>query len=52
LYDGNYNLHTVGGGINPGSAGETDFIYLQMAVNKDTEPGDFIPNLIIKYDES
>lgn len=52
IFNGNYNMKTVGGGVNPLSAGETDYIYIQMAINKDTDPGDFIPNLIIKYDES
>lgn len=49
---GKYNLNTVGGGTNPLAAGETDYIYLQLCVDKETDVGDLIPNLIIRYDES
>ena len=50
---GNYNINTVGGGVaNPMAAGETDFIFLQMAVDKHTLPGDQVPNLIIEWDEN
>lgn len=49
---GRYNLNTIGGGINPTGAGETDFIYLQAEVDKDTDPYSYIPNIIIEYDES
>lgn len=50
---GAYNMNTVGGGTSdPSAAGETDYIYLQIEVNKDTNPELFIPNLRIEYDES
>lgn len=50
---GNYNIDTVGAGVaNPMAAGETDFIFLQMATTVDTLPGDQMPNLIIEWDEN
>jgi hypothetical protein len=50
---GNYNINTVGAGVaNPLAAGETDFIYLQMATNSETLPGDQMPNIIIEWDEN
>jgi hypothetical protein len=50
--DGKYNMNTVGGGTDPDSAGETDYVYLQVEVNRDTDVGSYIPNLLIEYDES
>ena len=50
---GNYNLCRVGGGIyNPLLAGETDYVYLQLQVNSDTDPGAAVPELEIGYDET
>jgi hypothetical protein len=49
---GKYNMNTVGGGVNPTSAGETDYIYLQLEIDQDTNPGERIPNILIEYDES
>ncbi len=49
---GAYNMNTVGGGINPEAAGETDYIYLQIEIDEETLAGLHIPNLIIEYDES
>ena len=50
---GNYNINTVCGGIaNPLAAGETDFVYLQLAVSGESTVGQVVPNIIIEYDES
>lgn len=50
---GYYNMNTVGGGTSdPLNSGETDYIYLQLKVSSDTDPGDVLPELIIRYDES
>lgn len=51
-YVGAYNISTIGGGTNPSAAGETDFIYLQLAVRGDASVGNFIPELAIEYDEN
>jgi hypothetical protein len=51
-YTGGYNMNTIGGGTSITSAGETDFIYLQLVVDNKSEPGEFKPNIIIEYDES
>ena len=52
VFDGNYNLNTVGGGTNPEAAGETDYIYLQIEVAGDSNTGDYVPEVIIEYDEN
>ncbi len=49
---GNYNMNTVGGGTTPSAAGETDYIYIQMEIDKDTDVGSYLPNIVIEYDES
>lgn len=50
---GNYNMCRVGGGIyNPLLAGESDYVYLQLQVNSDTDPGSAVPELEIGYDET
>ena len=50
---GNYNINTVGAGVyNPMSAGETDYIYLQLEVAPDASVGQMMPDIIIEYDES
>lgn len=50
---GNYNLCRVGGGIyNPLLAGETDYVYLQLQVNSESDPGAAVPELEIGYDET
>ena len=42
----------VGGGIyNPLMAGETDYVYMQIEVDADTDPGRCIPNIKLEYDE-
>lgn len=51
-YMGNYNLNTVGGGTNPASAGETDYIYLQLEVKGNSKVGNYVPEIIIEYDEN
>lgn len=49
---GSYNMCRVGGGIyNPLMAGETDYVYMQLEVDKDTDPGSCIPNIKMEYDE-
>ena len=49
---GNYNMCRVGGGIyNPLMAGETDYVYMQVEVDGDTDPGSCIPNIKLEYDE-
>jgi hypothetical protein len=50
---GRYNINRVGAGTgNPLSAGETDFIYLQLKVTGRTTPGRTTPDLVFEYDES
>lgn len=50
---GFYNMNTIGGGTSdPLNSGETDYIYLQLHVDPTTDPGDVLPELIIRYDES
>lgn len=49
---GMYNMNTVGGGNNPSAAGETDYIYLQVEITKETTVGEFTPDIKIEYDES
>jgi len=50
---GNYNINTICGGIaNPMTAGETDFVYIQLCVTGESTVGQVVPNLIIEYDES
>jgi hypothetical protein len=51
-YTGNYNINTVGGGTNPAAAGETDYIYLQLQVKGNDRVGNFVPDVIIEYDEN
>lgn len=49
---GSYNMCRVGGGIyNPLMAGETDYVYMQLEVDADTDPGSCIPNIKMEYDE-
>jgi hypothetical protein len=49
---GSYNMCRVGGGIyNPLMAGETDYVYMQVEVDGDTDPGSCIPTIKIEYDE-
>ena len=49
---GSYNMCRVGGGIyNPLMAGETDYVYMQVEVDGDTDPGSCIPGIKIEYDE-
>ena len=49
---GQYNMCRVGGGIfNPNMAGETDYIYLQLEVDGQSDPGYAIPELEMYYDE-
>lgn len=49
---GSYNMCRVGGGIyNPLMAGETDYVYMQIEVDADTDPGSCIPNIKLEYDE-
>lgn len=49
---GSYNLCRVGGGIyNPLMAGETDYVYMQVEVDGETDPGSCIPNIKMEYDE-
>lgn len=50
---GQYNMCRVGGGIyNPLMAGETDYVYMQLEVPGDSEPGYAVPQLHIEYDEN
>ena len=50
---GQYNMCRVNGGIyNPQMAGETDYVYLQLAVRGDSEPGYAVPDIAIEYDEN
>lgn len=50
---GQYNMCRVGGGVfNPLMAGETDYVYLQLEVPGDAEPGYAVPQLHIEYDEN
>lgn len=50
---GHYNLSRVNGGIyNPLMAGETDYVYLQLEVCGDTDPGYCVPDIAIEYDEN
>lgn len=50
---GYYNINTVGGGVtNPLAAGETDYIFLQLAVTGDSTVGQAVPELVIEYDEN
>lgn len=51
-YTGNYNMNLVGGGTNPTSAGETDYIYLQLQVKGTACVGNFIPQISVEYDEN
>lgn len=51
-YIGAYNINTVGGGVNPAAAGETDYIYLQLMVNGGSTVGNVVPQLAIEYDEN
>ena len=49
---GSYNMCRVGGGIyNPLMAGETDYVYMQIEVDGETDPGSCIPNIKLEYDE-
>jgi hypothetical protein len=49
---GSYNMCRVGGGIyNPLMAGETDYVYMQLEVDGETDPGSCIPNIKLEYDE-
>jgi hypothetical protein len=49
---GSYNMCRVGGGIyNPLMAGETDYVYMQVEVDGDTDPGSCVPDIRIEYDE-
>ena len=49
---GSYNMCRVGGGIyNPLMAGETDYVYIQVEVDSETDPGSCIPNIKMEYDE-
>lgn len=50
---GAYNMNRIGGGVyNPQSAGETDYVYLQIEVPADADPGYTVPQLMIEYDEN
>jgi hypothetical protein len=50
---GNYNMCRVGGGIyNPRMAGESDYVYLQLQVGGECDPGEAVPQLEIGYDET
>ena len=50
---GYYNINTVGGGVtNPLAAGETDYIFLQLAVTGESTVGQAVPELVIEYDEN
>lgn len=50
---GQYNMKRVNGGIyNPLLAGETDYVYLQLDVAGDTDPGYCVPDIMIEYDEN
>ena len=50
---GNYNLCRVDGGIyNPLKAGETDYVYLQLEVSGQADPGYSVPDIEIEYDEN
>lgn len=50
---GNYNMCRVGGGIyNPLMAGESDYVYLQLQVSGECEPGSAVPTLELGYDET
>jgi hypothetical protein len=50
---GNYNLCRVDGGIyNPLKAGETDYVYLQLEVGGNADPGYCVPDIQIEYDEN
>lgn len=51
-YKGAYNINTIGGGINPLAAGETDYIYVQIEVKADSSVGSAMPELAIVYDEN
>ena len=51
-YTGAYNLNLVGGGTNPTAAGETDFVYLQLQVKGTATVGNFIPQIVVEYDEN
>ena len=49
---GSYNMCRVGGGIyNPLMAGETDYVYMQLEVDGETDPGSAVPNIKLEYDE-
>lgn len=50
---GNYNMCRVDGGIyNPMKAGETDYVYLQLEVGGQADPGYCVPDIQIEYDEN
>jgi hypothetical protein len=50
---GNYNMCRVDGGIyNPLQAGETDYVYLQLEVGGQADPGFCVPDIEIEYDEN
>ena len=50
---GQYNMCRVNGGIyNPLMSGETDYVYLQLEVRGDSDPGYCVPDLVIEYDEN
>ena len=50
---GQYNLCRVDGGIyNPLQAGETDYVYLQLEVSGNSNPGYCVPDIAIAYDEN
>lgn len=50
---GAYNMCRIGGGIyNPLSAGETDYVYMQIEVPANADPGYTVPQLMIEYDEN
>jgi hypothetical protein len=51
-YVGRYNINTVGAGPVPTAAGETDFIYLQMEALYGVGADDYMPELVIEYDEN
>lgn len=51
-YIGAYNINTVGGGVNPAAAGETDYIYLQLMVKGASTVGNVVPAIAIEYDEN
>ena len=50
---GQYNMCRVDGGIyNPLQAGETDYVYLQLEVSGNSNPGYCVPDIAIAYDEN